>query len=1046
MNHDFNRPLLVLNASAGSGKTFNLVRNYLSLLLTEGEQKSDISNIIAMTFTNKASLEMKNRIIHDLDKLAYGTSQNDLKFREETAQFIGITPNQAQINANRVLKKILHQYEDFNVLTIDKFNLRLIRTFTRDLDLPENFEIVLEDTKIVELAIDELLSRVNVQTKNHIYNLVVQYAKENVTEETKWNVKASLIDDAKILTDEKYFAIVDELIQKEIHVGQLPKWKAELNLIKLQVIEQLNELRKRFHTVQPTADLYKNKSTTFNGILKIINLPFTSRSKLTDIEITDATIKNVQASIENGTETNFAPLFLSFALEVKKNHTDWFIRELQIKNFYYLQILRELALIMLEIRNRDSLIRVSEFNRLVANLVQNEDAPFIYERLGSRFRHFFLDEFQDTSRLQWLNLIPLVHNAIAQNDLNFIVGDPKQSIYRFKNGVAEQFVHLPGIYNPENNANLQEKSAYFEQMGNLKTLDDNWRSGKEIVAFNNTLFRLLRDFAPEQGKAHYQSITQNPKGKSGGYIVGNLLKLEKKTELTSAEKTIRSNELLGKWVGECIAEGYEPADICVLGKTKRECNAYAVYLKSLGYQVVSSDSLLLSSDPFVRLAIDFVRIKSNPGNDQYLMSFGLNYFQLFTENQVFSNYKACFELIAKNEKTFRLFSKTRFLEITGLPANLFDENYANIYALLTHFFRSLRIDILKNSYVFQLMDFAYNFDNLKGPDLLDFLNDFDKFGHKTNVSLPETKDSIQIMTAHKSKGLEFPVVMVPNIKFLSDRLDKVTTILEHDSGYFKSKLSKNSPIPAVADMSEVESESNFMDALNLTYVAFTRPIDRLYFGGNNEDAISSSILQIIEQHFSPVVTANQVEFEYGSKPSREVNSDTKIAFHTENLQDFLWFPEISLQPKKEFESEKLEEAQQIGKLFHGLMENALSEQTAKAKLEKLKRQGKVPHSFIETLNTYLELAFADAQFTDLIQSGAHLDEQTLIVSAYETLRPDKIIQSSERTIVLDFKTGEPLAKHKKQVAAYMSVLESMNLPNVSGFLYYVGGKGLIAVD
>ena len=230
-------------------------------------------------------------------------------------------------------------------------------------------------------------------------------------------------------------------------------------------------------------------------------------------------------------------------------------------------ILQYIAKTLDTVKKEDQQIRISEFNSLISKLVQDEKAPFIYERLGTRYRNFLLDEFQDTSRLQWLNMVPLVHEAISKKDLNLIVGDPKQSIYRFKNGVAEQFVTLPKIYNPENNAHINGVSDYFDQMGFMEPLGENWRSAEEIVQFNNTFFEVLRQHLPTASADFYNSISQTAMSDQSGYVQISSVESEPSHDAQMAWLIAR--------IEECKKDGFELGGLCILSDTNDRANGWA---------------------------------------------------------------------------------------------------------------------------------------------------------------------------------------------------------------------------------------------------------------------------------------------------------------------------------------------------------------------------------------------------------------------------------------------------------------------------------------
>ena len=1040
MNSDVSKPFLIVNASAGSGKTYNLVRNYLRLLLSENEDKAEISQIMAMTFTNKASIEMKSRIMSDLNKLANGTEDAD-DYLAEIAAFVGTTPEATRKRARIVLRKILHQYEDFNVMTIDKFNLRLIRSFARDLDLPDSFEISLDDTLILEKAIDELLSNIDAKNQTKLYQLALNFAKSNLEEENDWNLKKILLSKARVLTNEGYFQIIRTLSKTDFKKEQLDLWKLQFRTEKEELTIRLNSLNRLLLETGIDANWFAGKSTTFNAITFNLQLAAEPILFLKECKRTDANLKNILKTIEEGKETQFSPGYLGFLQYISEKSASWIELDFKIQQFHLLAILKELALSMDDIRNKESIIRVSEFNKLVAELVQNEDAPFIYERLGSKFNHFFLDEFQDTSRLQWLNIVPLIHNSLGGNYFNFIVGDPKQSIYRFKNGVAEQFIALPAIFNPEEEPLIKQRSEFFQTMGTVIGLEDNWRSAEEIVNFNNQFFEELLPFMPESGQEFYAHLKQNPKGKKGGYVE---ILMNSQKELDTAKFT--NNQLL-RWVQQCIADGYKPHEICVLGRKKRDCNQYANFLKSRGYQIVSSDSLLVNSDQFVQLAICYCKWKVNRFDFQRAMQFAYFYFEILGKKDAFKTYGDCFWTDADSKVYF---SEQLFFENSRLNADFLDASFQNIYSLLVDFLMLVNLDSIDNTYLQQLLDLAYQFDMSNGPDLMEFINYYEKNKSKFSVQLSENEQAIQIMTAHKSKGLEFPVVIIPSFNFFNEGNNNDSFLMEINEHIVETKMSKfEAAIPAIRAEAEKEEAAQKMDAINLLYVAFTRPQDRLYAINlkGSRNGFYANFHTILTNLFPETEEQEGIfHLKFGEVPEikhhlRKNTSD----YHPQSIQNFLWFPEISIQSTKEQEEDRLTAEQRIGKQFHFIMEKSHSRETAFAALKTGLLKGEIEQDFEEMLIGLLDEAFENSLLLQLFDGGKHLNERTLIFDSKTRLRPDKLIVSDQQTIVIDFKTGEKSSKHEKQVQGYMNVLSQIGMKNIKGFLYYSGGFGLVEV-
>lgn len=1042
MKSESNKPFLILNASAGSGKTFNLVRNYLRLLLSEGENRSEMSQIIAMTFTNKAALEMKTRIVSDLNKLS--NAPNDLPFLVETAAYIGLSTEKVQKNARLTLKKILHQYEDFNVLTIDKFNLRLIRSFSRDLNLPEQFEVVLDEDLILEKAVDELLNTIDKNEQNSLYQLAINYAKSNFDEENKWNVKKALLASAAILKNEQSFATIRKLTASSFTENDLKAWKETVKLLKMQLQQLLRNVSEALQTSGLSPEDFSNKSKTYNTLLKFISTKLKTDELITNLELTPSFIGHIEKTGELKGQSELVNALITAHDFWLNNKEQLLILELKIKQFYLLSILKELALSMEQIRQKESVIRISEFNQLVADLVKDEEAPFIYERLGTRFGHFFLDEFQDTSRLQWSNLVPLVHESLGNNQFNFIVGDPKQSIYRFKNGVAEQFVALPRIYNPENDAKTASKSDFFEAQGQVSGLEENWRSAQEIVTFNNEFFTGLKTLLPESGQSYYNKIKQAPRGKADGLIT---FKMDHQKDKTQKEDELA---LLEKWVNECIADGYEPGDICILSKNKRSCNSFANHLKTKGFSVISSDSLLVDSDVFVQLVVSFLKWRSNPLENQYAMQFAEKHFRIRNEDDNYKLYEECFETVEIEGQLKKRFSIPTFISISGFDESLLNTGYQSIYSLIQTFIRTNQIDELHNAYIHQLLDISFNFDLSNGPDLMSFLSYYATTGHKSNVQLPDNKHAIKIMTAHKSKGLEFPIVLIPLLNFGSTRNENAPRIIENEGHFIETKLvQKDYFLPEIEELGLIEKEAKLMDAINLLYVAFTRPIDRLYFYSNSGHSdTNKKVLATLSALYPELIIDNEhIQGVIGNKPQRTIAESTSdSSFTATSLSDFLWFPEISLFSQEEAEATALNKQQRIGNLFHGIMENSSTKEEAMTFLATGIRKGKIEKSAEKELLSLIEEIYSNEQIQALFSIGTHLNERTLAIDPTTLLRPDKIIYTADQTVVIDFKTGDEQPKYIKQVNDYVRALNDVGFNNVSGYLYYVGGKGLIPIE
>ncbi len=1047
---DLNKPLQIRDASAGSGKTYSLVQHYLKLLLQENENRAELGQIIAMTFTNKAALEMKTRILEDLGKLS-GNDPKHQKFLNDTAQFVGIPALNIQRNSKTVLRKLLHQYEEFNVMTIDKFNLRLIRTFSRDLNLPEQFDILIQKNELLERCLNELLLQVDAKDKSELQRLAINFGKEKLYEEGSWNIKKELKKKSKYILSEKELGIVDALVQKEQSVEDEAKLREKYK----------ESLQAYYRAGKTIADAYRNggfdaSMLADKGRLETAILKFDKLEELGIngglLDFTESALKNIHKTAES--------IDFSTVIQAYNYYKTWLnnhgkeLAELHLiqKQLTSTKMLREFALYVNNLRKREATILVAEFNQLVSELVKNEEAPFIYERLGNKFKHFFLDEFQDTSFLQWQNLIPLVHESIAHDQFNFIVGDPKQSIYRFKNGIADQFIELPGIYNPNNDPSIALKSNYFNQRGYKGKLNDNWRSAKEIVNFNNSFFLQFRELLPENGKRYFDSVEQHPQGKDGGYVKIELVgksnsstgsAIDSDSENADDDNTTNQQKCI-EYVKEAIADGYLPGDICILALKSRACLAMATALKKEGFQVVSADSLSVNAESTVRMLIHYLGWRLRPTDQKKAAIFAYHYFDSKLDEQGFGKYMQC---LTGESQSF--FSVEKFFELSAIGEKQWMQPFTSIYSCLEEALDLMNIDKTNNVYVKQLMDLAFDYDKRNGPNLQDFISFYKDKGKDSNVQIPENNQAIKIMTAHKSKGLEFPVVIIPILDNASKRTSDL--LCENDDYFFEVTASDSTIGKGISVESiQKELEDELMDAVNLLYVQFTRAVDQLYVyneytitkneGKQKERTVipfDKAVKQLIESFEGVEVSEKEMILEYGKKPVITKHKTEEAAYYPiEPLKGKLWFPEISLREKFDKETEGFTEQIRLGKQFHWVMERSSNNEEAILQLEEGLISGFCEEKHKEILMEMLSNFFSHELTQSILQNGISLNERTLIVDEVKRLRPDKIVQQENKLVIIDFKTGEELPKHHQQVQEYAAVLKQMGQKEIEGYLYY----------
>ena len=405
-------PLCVLNASAGSGKTFQLVLEYLSILLAP-ETPNKYKAIVAITFTNKASAEMKTRIIDALFRIAkYDPLDLDNKTASiisELQKSLGFKEQEIKKRASKSLKAILHGYEHFNVSTIDKFNLRLIKSFSNDLNLPAEFEISLNEKEVLDEVLELLLSNIGLEENIALTKLVKNYAKSNFKDGGQWNFKRHLLSFASSLNNEKNRFFIELLQTLSFDEKDLGLIIQELKQIEQLFIELQKELIDCLANLKLDPKDLPGKTNTLKSLNKIADYP-----KFPSFNRNDALLTNtfLKYCAEPGDSKAFTRELKDILLKLNAFYSDNAQRHMLLSrykgNFYNMALLKYVSEALKELRIKTKVIRISEFNELIGTLVQKEDAPYIYERFGTRYEHFLLDEFQDTSRLQWLNLLPLL--------------------------------------------------------------------------------------------------------------------------------------------------------------------------------------------------------------------------------------------------------------------------------------------------------------------------------------------------------------------------------------------------------------------------------------------------------------------------------------------------------------------------------------------------------------------------------------------------------------------------------------------------------------
>ncbi|MGY8915452.1 MAG: UvrD-helicase domain-containing protein, partial [Flavobacteriales bacterium] len=694
----------IYNASAGSGKTFTLTKEYLKIILASNSNRS-FRQILAITFTNKAVNEMKQRILGSLfdfgeTKALKDASPMFLTISDE----LQLSAEDLQKKAKNTLKEILHNYAFFDVSTIDKFTHRLIRTFAKDLKLPQNFEVILDTTLLLDEAIARLINKAG--TNEELTNVLLDFALEKANEDKSWDISLDLAKIGKLLFDENHADHLKQIADKEIGDFLVLKKKIRSNIAKneLELHSTAHKILEIIHT--HGLEFSDFKSSWFpKFIAKIADKNYVMdfkagwKQNFASDPLYTKTCPNATKAVLDSLHPQFTELFHiikeeAIALLFHKNAYGNIV-PLTVLN----AIQREVKALEME---RDQL-PISSFNRIISKEIKNQPAPFIYERLGEKYRHYFIDEFQDTSEMQWNNLIPLIGNALESEDLLgqkgslLLVGDAKQAIYRWRGGKAEQFLNLINL----------EKNP-FVLSPDTQNLPANYRSCEEVIKFNNDFFTVASPFLNNvtYNQLFLEGNKQEYNSKKGGLV--NISFVEESEEMTEDEHYCA--QILNS-IKEVREKNFGLKDICILTRSRKHGIIVADFLMNEGIPIISSETLLLNSSPKVQFLIALLQYSIDPNNKE--IAFEILYF------------------LSRDEGPNHNFIASHLGEVGALLKNEydFDTKYLkqhSVYDGLEHAIKQFNLIEGSDAYITYLMDTVLEVEQKDGSSPHSFLTYWEK--------------------------------------------------------------------------------------------------------------------------------------------------------------------------------------------------------------------------------------------------------------------------------------------------------------------------------
>ena len=1037
----------IYDASAGSGKTYALVKEYLKIILVATKNDA-YRNILAITFTNKAVHEMKSRIVGNLSEFAKDDpSEKAQDLMQHLAIETKLSIIQIKIKSQQIIKHIIHNYAAFDISTIDKFTHKVIRAFAHDLGLPMTFEVTLDTDILLTEAVDAIIARAG--EDETLTKLLIDFTMEKTDDDKSWDISREILETGRLVLNENNRNEITHFQDKSI---------AEFLEIKNKLTEACKILEKENTEFAESALLLIEKNgidiksfsrgTFPNHLQSIVDGKFNPKNKMFR-EFEDISIN--KTATDSAIIENIIPELLQILTKVYTNFEKRDFYKAFLKNITPLSLLNTVSNELAKIQEEQNVLSISEFNAIIHREIQNQPAPFIYERLGERYRHFFIDEFQDTSEMQWQNLIPLIDNVTSseidgEKGTLMIVGDPKQSIYRWRGGKAEQFIELSKNHNPFNNP---EKV--------VEHLDKNYRSYSQIIEFNNDFFQLIsNEFSQLDYKDLYENHShQKSNNKTGGYVNISFLPMaEKDAVVEEDEKDLSQADpyVLAtlSTIQKVISEGFEYKDIVILTRKGKQGIAIANYLTEQRIPIVSSETLMIQNATEVRFIIYLLKYLKNK-SDKESKAYFLHFLAQNTNHNLPIHDFIAQGITFTNENDFELWLKN--FDVALSFENIRKKSLYEAVEIIASKFLNPKST---NAYVQYFMDIVLERDIRNQAGIADFLNFWDKKSDKFSIPSPEGNNAVRIMTIHKSKGLEFPVVIFPFAEEDYSRSPKDKLWInteEKDFGLPKVLIDNSKAVEGFGVDAKLvydqKSQEELLDNINILYVALTRAEEQLYVisqslkpnkEGEYPNNMASFFIEFLNSKH--LYEENKLEYKFGNP--LKLSSEKK---HVDSSKTIPFVSEI-LNPKniKIAQRESLmwgthqQEAIEYGNVIHEILALVKTKNDIDLAITKTIENGLITIGQKQIVyKTIHEIVYHAELESYFAIENEILNEQTIIQKQGKTVKPDRIVLNQNKEVfLLDYKTGTHNSKYKLQLENYQNAIEIMGYKVVKKALVYIG--------
>ncbi|MFC4686762.1 UvrD-helicase domain-containing protein [Epilithonimonas pallida] len=1043
----------VINASAGSGKTYTLVQRLLMICLRFPNQPDAIRTIIALTFTNKAANEMKERILFYLGEFVkenYSENQ-DLKNIQKALSEQGyrITLDDLRHRSQKVLDYILHHYSTLNIGTIDKFNSRLVKSFSYELGLAQNFNLEIQPEPYLIEAVDKMLDEIG--EDETVSDAFMDFVNYNLDNNERVNLNQTLYNSAKKFVNDIHYQPLQENKDFEWQAyenkkNELRKKISDNRIQSSQLATQALELIKtRGIDIEDFAQGKNGLGGFFQKVQDFYNkkrdgFPFPSNedSALTTyFKGAAAKSKHKQSDIEE-----ILPQLISWRKDIIDLYIDSQKKEKILEAILPLKVNADIQKKLLEIEEENDLVLLSKFNIIINENLRNEPSAFIYEKVGTQFQHYFFDEFQDTSAMQWQNFLPLRDNSITSDNTSFtIVGDPKQSIYRFRGGESELMLNI---------INQKEITPKFATAEHLRF---NWRSAKNIVDFNNRLYDFMsKALNDEHKKIFSENAVQEAQSNLEGRVKVHLLENSVKSVFYEESAEKMKND-----IQECLNNGFSFSDITILCRGNNDIFNYSQLLgnlkvhyngKETHIKTISEKGLTLDLSFTIKALIEFLKWEINSKNRQFLvkMMYFLNVSGRITMTDFTSEIKTILNLESKSE--IENYIDTHYH--IKLVQN--DVPQLNLYNFIEYYVQEFSVENKETDFLLNFLEMLFNYTQNAGATLKEFLKFWDDEASKISIQASENIDAVQIMTIHKAKGLEFPVVFIPMRNENSDKKfsewydlnseDELKTVILTQ---FSSELETYDE--DLAQFNFENSYRNKIDRFCIQYVATTRPVEQLFLY-LEKPSKSSNHLELFDfvTEIQPTENGEKLDsFDiFPVTDLRKQKRKKKKEYLSENINSISQKTErasnIEIATTSKNYQNRVEHVR-MGIFTHEILSKIKTKKDVSKVLNSYLLDGVITNeekkSILERIENVLTNANYSAYFEDHLKI---INEREMFATEneqFKTYRPDRLVETENGIIIVDFKTGEEKDKDQKQVEIYKNKLEQFGKKVIKTDVIYI---------